>query len=88
MANAQAQRRWRLKNRYVKTQLNVMVRRLVHDDLGEIAAGNNLRGKGEAVSFASFVAKGLTQYAAHNDEARHLLALFREAFERDRDIYQ
>jgi hypothetical protein len=87
MATAKSQRRWRNKNRYVKTQLNVMARRLVHDDLDEIAAHYALRGKGEAVGFASFVTKGIMQYAAHNEEARRLMELFAEAFMRDRDLY-
>lgn len=87
MATAKSQRRWRDKNRYVKTQLNVMARRLVHDDLQAIADQYELRGKGEAVGFASFVAKGLMQYADHNTEARRLLELFEEAFMRDRDLY-
>jgi hypothetical protein len=87
MATAHSQRRWRNKNRYVKTQLNVMARRLVHDDLDEIARRYDLRGKGEAVGFASFVAKGLMQYAEHNAEARRLLDVFAESFERDRDLY-
>lgn len=87
MATAKSQGRWRSKNRYVKTQLNVMARRLVHDDLDEIAEHYALRGKGEAVGFASFVTKGIMQYAEHNDEARRLLALFAEAFARDRDLY-
>ena len=65
MATAKAQRKWREKNRFVKTQLNVMARRLVHDDLDEIARRQQLRGKAEAVSFSSFVAKGLIQYAEH-----------------------
>ena len=87
MATADSQRRWRNKNRYVKTQLNVMARRLVHDDLDDIAQHFELRGKGEAVGFASFITKGLLQYAAHNDEARRLLELFADAFHRDRDLY-
>jgi hypothetical protein len=87
MATAHSQRRWRNKNRYVKTQLNVMARRLVHDDLDEIARRYDLRGKGEAVGFASFVTKGIVQYAEHNEEARRLLELFAEAFMRDRDLY-
>jgi hypothetical protein len=87
MATAKSQGRWRNKNRYVKTQLNVMARRLVHDDLDEIARRYDLRGKGEAVGFASFVTKGIIQYADHNEEARRLLELFAEAFERDRDLY-
>ena len=52
MATTVAQRRWREKNRFVKTQLNVMTRRLVHEDLSEISDSFRLRGKGEAVSFA------------------------------------
>lgn len=87
MATAHAQRRWRSKNRPIKTQLNVMVRRLVHDDLAELARDNDLRGKGEAVSFASFVAKGLQQYAAHDKGAAELLDIFRRSYERDRDLY-
>jgi hypothetical protein len=87
MATAKSQGRWRNKNRYVKTQLNVMARRLVHDDLDEIAKRYDLRGKGEAVGFASFITKGIIQYADHNVEARRLLELFAEAFERDRDLY-
>jgi hypothetical protein len=87
MATARSQRRWRDKNRYVKTQLNVMARRLVHDDLEAIAERFELRGKGEAVGFASFVTKGIMQYAEHNDEVRRLLALFEDAFARDRDLY-
>ncbi len=55
MATAKSQHRWRAKNKFVKTQLNVMARRLVHEDLSEIATEQNLRGKGEAVGFASFV---------------------------------
>lgn len=87
MATTKAQRRWRDKNRFVKTQLNVMARRLVHDDLNEVAEVHGLRGKAEAVAFSSFVTKGIIQYAAHNDEARRLLDLFAEAWERDRDLY-
>jgi hypothetical protein len=88
MASPEAQRKWRAKNRFVKTQLNVMVRKLVHRDLEELATLSALRGKGEAVSFASFVAKGLQQYAEHNSEARRLLALLRSAYARDRDLYR
>lgn len=88
MATKAAQRRWRRKNRLVKSQLNVMVRKLVHDDLGEIAKSKSLRGKGEAVSFCSFVAKGLSQYAEHDREAARLLRLFELAYMRDRDLYQ
>lgn len=88
MATKTAQQRWRRKNRLVKSQLNVMVRRLVHDDLTEIAEAKSLRGKGEAVSFCSFVTKGLAQYADHDQEAARLLRLFELAYLRDRDLYQ
>lgn len=87
MATAKAQRRWRTKYKYVKSQLNVMAPRLVHDDLAEVAQNANLRGKGEAVGFASFVTKGLIQSAEHNSEARKLLELFEISYERDRDLY-
>ncbi|MFO0989454.1 MAG: hypothetical protein U1F37_19190 [Alphaproteobacteria bacterium] len=88
MATPEAQQKWRAKNRFVKSQLNVMVRKLVHRDLEELAQDAALRGKGEAVSFASFVAKGLQQYAEHDGEAKRLLALFRMAYARDRDLYR
>ena len=88
MATAKAQQKWRSKNRFVKTQLNVMAKRLVHDDLDEIARQYDLRGKGEAVGFASFVTKGLMQYAQHNKEAGRLMDLFADAFARDRDLYK
>ncbi|MCZ6863599.1 MAG: hypothetical protein O7I42_25635 [Alphaproteobacteria bacterium] len=88
MATKRSQARWRVKNRYVKSQLNVMSRRLVHDDLDEIAQRYVLRGKGEAVGFASFVTKGLIQYAEHDAAARRLLEQFAAAFARDRDLYK
>jgi hypothetical protein len=87
MATNAAQRRWRAKNRFTKTQLNVMARRLVHDDLDEIARVFRLRGKAEAVSFSTFVAKGLMQYATHNTEAQRLLTIFVQSWFRDRDLY-
>lgn len=88
MATAYAQSRWRSKNRFVKSQLNVMARRLVHDDLVEIAGRYRLRGKGEAVGFSSYITKGLMQYADYNAEARRLLELFRDSYQRDRDLYE
>lgn len=88
MATNEAQQKWRNKHRFTKAQLNVMVRKLVHKDLKEIAGRQKLRGKAEAVSYSSFVTKGLFQYAEHNAEARRLLSLFASAFERDRDLYK
>ena len=43
MATAKSQRLWRTKNRYVKTQLNVMASKLVHNDLADIPDGIILR---------------------------------------------
>jgi len=87
MATAKAQRRWRTKNRYVKTQLNVMAPKLVHNDLADIADGISLRGKGKADGFASFITRGLIQFSEHNAEARRLLEIFAESYERDRELY-
>lgn len=87
MATLKSQQRWRAKNHLVKSQLNVMARRLVHDDLAEIAARYGLRGKGEAIGFTSFVTKGLMQYADHDPQARRFLDLFAAAYGRERDLY-
>lgn len=87
MATAESQSRWRRKNAAIKRQLNVMARTFVHDTLGRIATTNGLRGKGEAVTFATFVVLALEQHAQINPEARRLLDVYREAYRRDRDIY-
>lgn len=88
MATNAAQRRWRAKHQFTKRQLNVMVRTLVHRDLDDIALRVGLRGKGEAVSFCSFVAKGLIQFADHDRSSRRLLDAFLRAYVRDRDLYR
>ena len=87
MATADAQRKWRDKNRFVKYQLNVMARRLVHEYLQDIADQFALRGKGEAVTFASFLARALMQRADHDDAVRQMLADYAASYHRDRDIY-
>lgn len=87
MATTHAQRKWRDKNRFVKHQLNVMARRLVHDYLAEIAARFSLRGKGEAVTFASFLARALMQRADHDEAVRQMLVDYAASYHRDRDIY-
>lgn len=87
MTTAKAQRKWRNKNRFVKTQLNVMARRLVHDYLDEIAAAFELRGKGEAVTFASFVTKALMQRAEFDPSAAQILETFETTYRQDRDVY-
>ena len=87
MATAQSQRRWRAKNRPVKSQLNVMTRALVHDYLEEIAARFGLRGKGEAVTFASFVLKALLQRGEYSAETKHLLDVLAQVYRKDRGLY-
>ena len=87
MATAQAQQKWRDKNRFVKKQLNVMARKLVHEYLDDVASRFALRGKGEAVAFACFVTQALMQRADFNAEAARILDTFTETYHRDRDVY-
>jgi len=87
MTNAKSQKKWRDKHRFVKTQLCVMARRLVHGYLDEIAAAHHLRGKGEAVTFSAFVAKALMQRAEFDPVAADLLRVFAETYHADRDVY-
>jgi hypothetical protein len=87
MVTAASQRKWRDKHRYVKTQLNVMARKLVHRYLTEIAVTHGLRGKGEAVTFAVFVTRALMQRAEFDPATAELLALFADTYRADRDVY-
>jgi len=87
MASAKNQKKWRDKNRLVKSQLNVMARKHVHDDLQNLADSFSLRGKAEAVTFASFVARALIQRAEFNTDAARMLDDFANAYHRDRDVY-
>lgn len=87
MTATRSQKRWRDKNRLLKSQLNVMARRNAHDTLDELALVYRLRGKGEAVAFACFVARGLMQRAAYSPEAARMLEDFAVSYHRDRDLY-
>jgi len=87
MASAKSQKKWRDKHRLVKSQLNVMARKHVHDELQNLADSYHLRGKAEAVTFASFVARALIQRAEFNSEAARMLDDFATAYHRDRDVY-
>jgi len=87
MTTATSQRKWRDKHRFVKTQLNVMARKLVHRYLAEIAAAQGLRGKGEAVTFAVFVTRALMQRAEFDPATADLLDLFARTYRADRDVY-
>ncbi|MEK9725769.1 MAG: hypothetical protein VW405_20115 [Rhodospirillaceae bacterium] len=87
MATARHQKKWRDKHRLVKSQLNVMARKGVHDDLMRFSDSFQLRGKGEAVSFAAFVTRALIQRADYSTEAARMLDYFMDAYHRDRDIH-
>ena len=87
MASAKSQKKWRDKQRLVKSQLNVMARKHVHEDLQDLACSFQLRGKAEAVTFASFMARALIQRAEFDTEAARMLDDFANAYHRDRDVY-
>jgi hypothetical protein len=87
MATAASQRKWRDKHRFVKTQLNVMARKQIHDELDDLAGSFNLRGKGEAVTFAAFVTRALLQRADFDAKAARMIDDFAAAYHRDREIY-
>ena len=88
MATLDAQRTWRQKNRLVKSQLNIVARRKIHEYLEEIAASHALRGKAEAVTFAVYTTIALIQQGDFNKEAARLHRLIAEAYHRDRDMFQ
>jgi len=87
MATREAQQKWRQTNRYVKRQLNVMAREHTHRKLDQFAGAFDLRGKGEAVTFATFVTDALMQRAEFSDEAKKVLEDAAGAYHRDRDLY-
>ena len=87
MATNKAQRKWRDKHRLVKSQLNVMARKSTHECLQDFAASFDLKGKGEAVTFACFLARALIQRAGYNGEAARMVDDYVRAYHRDRDIH-
>lgn len=85
MATSEAQQRWREKNRLIKSQLNVMARKVTHDGLEEIAEGFGLSGKAEAVEFCAYVVRAL-QEKGQRDAATYLhLNALKAGFKRNRD---
>lgn len=82
-----AQRKWRDKNRFVKTQLNVMARKVTHDGLTEIAETFGLHGKGEAVAFCAYVVRALKQKGRQDAPTYLYLDALRAGYKRDRDIF-
>ena len=87
MATAETQNKWRRKHRLVKSQLNVMAKKHVHDELEDFASVYQLRGNGEAVTFAAFVTRALVQRADFDAKAARMLDDFTEAYPRDREIH-
>ena len=87
MATAAAQRKWRDKHRFVKSQLNVMARKITHDGLKEISDTFGLHGKAEAVAFCAFVVRAMQQ-KGESDAATYLyLDALKAGFKRDRDVF-
>ena len=87
MATREAQQKWRYKNKFVKSQLNIMARKNVHEYLDEIAETHGLRGKAEAVTFAVYLTIALIQQSDFNDEADRLHQIFTDGYHRDRDVF-
>ena len=88
MATIKAQRKWRDKNRFVKSQLNVMAKKYVHLDLKNFSIRFHLKGKGEAVTFAVFITRALLQRSDFDSETAILLENLVSAYHRDRDLYK
>ena len=88
MATAKHQRQWRNNNKSTKSQLNIMARRVTHDDLNYLANHMKLRGKGEAVAFACYVTKCLIQFAEQDMYARQLVGTINDSYGRNRDLYK
>ncbi|MBF0248527.1 MAG: hypothetical protein HQL36_10730 [Alphaproteobacteria bacterium] len=87
MASAQAQKKWRDKNRFVKTQLNVMARKVTHDGLVEVSDGFGLTGKAEAVAFCAYVARAMLQKSKRDTTTYLYLEALKSGFKRDRDVF-
>lgn len=87
MATVEAQQKWRYKNKFVKSQLNIMARKNIHEYLEEIAETHDLHGKAEAATFAVYVVISLIQQGDFNDEAERLHQILTDSYHRDRDIY-
>ncbi len=87
MATATSQKKWRRKHRMVKSQLNVMAKKMTHEELENFAESFQLHGKGEAVTFAAFVTRALIQRADFDATAARIMDDFTDAYHRDREIH-
>lgn len=87
MATTEAQHKWREKNKDVKSQLNVMARKITHDGLSSISDEFGLRGKAEAVAFCAFVVKSMQQKGQRDAATFLYLDALKAGFKRDRETY-
>ncbi|MCR4377330.1 MAG: hypothetical protein NUV50_04470 [Rhodospirillales bacterium] len=87
MATPEAQRRWREKNRLVKSQLNVMAKKVTHEGLVDVAKTFGLHGKAEAVAFCAFVVRALKQKGERDASTYLYLDALKAGFKRDRDTF-
>ncbi|MCK4940229.1 MAG: hypothetical protein KAR80_07995 [Rhodospirillaceae bacterium] len=87
MAETKAQKKWRDKYRLIKTQLNVMARKVTHDGLDEIVETYNLRGKAEAVAFCCYITRAQMQKGWHDPRSKILMDSMVAGFRGQRDIY-
>ena len=87
MADTKAQNKWRDKYRFIKTQLNVMARKITHDGLDEVAKEYNLKGKAEAVAFCCFITRAQMQKGWKDPKSKMMLDSLVASFRGQRDIY-
>lgn len=87
MATARLQQRWRSRQRTIKTQLNVMARREIHDALAEVAARFALSGKAEAVAFCCVLTQALVARAATDAGIREMIADLARGYHKSREIH-
>jgi len=82
-----AQRRWREKNKTVKSQLNVMAKTITHENLSFTAEELDLSGKAEAVAFCAYVVKSMMQKGERDATTYLYLEALKAGYKRDRDIF-
>lgn len=87
MATRHSQRRWRGKNRLVKSQLNVMARKEVHDGLADIARRFTLHGKGEAVAFCYVLTRALIERGEDDVAIERMIDDLAAGYRANRDVH-
>lgn len=87
METTRSQRRWRGKNRLVKSQLNVMARKEIHDALADIASRFGLQGKGEAVAFCCVLTRALIERAGDDAAMGRMIDDLAAGYRANRDVH-